>query len=1053
MCRLTNNSEKVVGMSNFYYLFNYGLKSESSEALQNGSSSVQSSEQQDVLFALGKDGVNSEGFSNSSMTMDYDSVLNSVGADGVSSYYQSYVDKLIADLTVLKTATVSDAQILSVQKDLEAKQQALKSLDDSVFGAVGEEKTVVTSSVSEYTYNASQIDAQGKADLVGMINSLGVVSPKVVDAIIESIGEVKVSTTKSSTEDGVDAQVLDSIKSQIEERIFSFYQAAEANGGYKTASGEFISADEILPKAFTQYGVSEDVSYLNGTQQEILNNVVSHSYNLETNFSALRNAIEEMTQDWQDVGQDVANIDFSSYLSIAKATLNEIKQEGVDSAAYDKLEATLKDFEEKTKSEDTDRMTFAIMMGDLSYQSYSLDMDTITYTDMLNFSKKSGKLYTTRDQVAELMPDFVTMKDGTKAIVDDEVIDFTYAQLLTINCKSKEEVENLINNDPSIINKSNLADKLWNDLLATMVNEKKFEYVQSVANALVSDGISSDNITKEVKEVTKEIPQVTSKSVDKAYLASKQASFQLVDINYIRDSVKNAYLNSHGPNCSCWVHSPVTRTKVFEMADAVQNSILQYQKDDGNFLVDTPMSVSVESFIKDAISAGGMQSACGTSKEGIIDDYLFNPDKYDFGSQFQNVEYKGALELRQMKNSEDTNSLAYQMKDFLLTNVNKTNENLFSDDVAQYLTEVSIAILENYNIDESAKGMSQEEYFTSRLNGYLNPDDKQGSVFYENFGAVLDFSKDTGIANQIVGSDIFNQLASKMQEYSKLEKEISEKSAALNVVQTSSNDAYTKALNQLAQIQEIASTYNLDIDLSLMDDSLLKTGSANETSIIDNLASYFGKLYTGFSSKFIQAPEAKTVSDAEPVDYSSIDIETVKKEGVQKTDSFDLFELALKSLPAVEEAPKTDEAAEKTVIVDKSDDSATTQASSSSSYSMRTFFSTISESKDDSVKTAIVPKIDKSESKEEKAPSFVANKLDFATLFNFKGFGAQESTASAEEKDLESILDSISWELDMSSSLSFTDRYKTLNGIDANSDQDVIERTIRNRLEKLDIDS
>ncbi|MDD3419705.1 MAG: hypothetical protein PHE78_03780, partial [Candidatus Gastranaerophilales bacterium] len=714
-------------MSNFYYLFNYGLKSESSEALQNGSSSVQGSESQDVLFALGKDGVNSEGFSNSSMVLDYDSVLSSVASGDVNSYYQSYVDKLIADLTVLKSATVSDAQVVSIQTELEAKQQALKSLDDSVFGAVGEEKTVVTSSVSEYTYNASELDSQGKADLVGMINSLGVVSPKVVDAIIESIGEVKVSTTKASDEDGVDAQILASIKSQIEERIFSFYQTAETNGGYKMNSGEFISADEILPQAFTQYGVSEDVSYLNGTQQEILNNVVSHSYNLETNFSALRNVIEEMTQDWQDVGQDVANIDFSSYLTIAKATLNEIKQEGVDSAAYDKLEATLKDFEEKTKSSDTTRETFAIMMGDLSYQSYTLDMDTITYTDMLNFSKKSGKLYTTRDQVAELMPDFVTMKDGSKAIVDDEVVDFTYAQLLTINCKSKEEVETLINNDPSIINKTNLVDKLWNDLLATMINEKKFEYVQSVANALVSDeeagGISSSSIKKEVKEVTKEIPEVTTKSVDKAYLASKQASFQVVDINYIRDSVKNAYLSSHGPNCSCWVHSPVTRTKVFEMADAVQNSILQYQKDDGNFLIDTPMSVSVESFIKDAISAGGMQSACGTSKEGIIDDYLFNPDKYDFGSQLQNVEYKGALELRQMKNSEDENSLAYQMKDFLLANVNKTNNNLFSDDVAQYLTEVSIAILENYNIDESAKGMSQEEYFTSRLNAYLNPDD------------------------------------------------------------------------------------------------------------------------------------------------------------------------------------------------------------------------------------------------------------------------------------------------------------------------------------------
>ncbi|MDD3420602.1 MAG: hypothetical protein PHE78_08445, partial [Candidatus Gastranaerophilales bacterium] len=324
-----------------------------------------------------------------------------------------------------------------------------------------------------------------------------------------------------------------------------------------------------------------------------------------------------------------------------------------------------------------------------------------------------------------------------------------------------------------------------------------------------------------------------------------------------------------------------------------------------------------------------------------------------------------------------------------------------------------------------------------------------------NFGAVLDFSKDTGIANQIVGSDIFNQLATKMQEYSKLEKEISEKSAALNVVQTSSNDAYTKALNQLAQIQEIASTYNLDVDFSALDASLLQTGSANETSIMDNLTSYVGNLYTAFSSKFIQDPEAKTVSDAEPVDYSSIDIETVKKEGVQKTDSFALFELALKGISIVEEAPKTADTTEKTeeITTNKADSSATTQASSASSYSMRTFFSAISESKDDSAEITVTPKSDKTESKEEKAPSFVANKLDFSILFNFKGFGAQESTASLEEKDLESILDSISWELDMSSSLSFTDRYKTLNGIDSTLDQDVIERTIRNRLEKLDIDS
>jgi len=1013
------------------------------ESTQNKSLYMQDLLHDNELFTSDKEFSIVEDFSGFSVLSNYDSVVSSLNGGDVNAYYQNYINKLMTDLTVLKPNTVSNDKILEMQKEIQAAQKALKSLDDSIFGAVNSEKTIVTESISEYSYNSSQINGQEKAYMTQIINSLGVVSPKVIDAIIESIGEIKVSTTKNSTDDEVNPQILASIKSQIQDKIFNFYQTSEMNGGYKTNSGEFISVDEIIPAEYKKNDASENVSYLNNTQEKILSKVIAKSYNLETNFSALRNMINEMIEDWKDVGQDAANIDLQSYINIAKGILNEIKLEGVNGAEYDKMDTELKNFEEKVNLKNYDRYEMADMMGTLSVQSYLLDMSTVTYTDAVSYSEKTWQ-HSTREQISELMPDFITLDDGTKAVVDDEVIDFAYAQLLTLNCTSKKEVEDLIQNDSCIKNKTNLVDKLWNDITANTIEEKKHSYIQSISDALTEgqdtqNDIILMNIKKEVKEITKEVPEITSKSVDTAYLASKQASFKVVDLNYVRDSVKNAYLKSHGPQCTCWVHSPVTRTKINEMADAVENSFLKYQQENGSFLIDTPVGVSVENFIKDVTTNSGIQNACGASKEGIVNDHLFNPDKYDLGAQFQNIEYNGALAIRHIKNSDDSNSLANQMKDLLMTNVNRNNNNLFSEDVAQYLTEVSLAILENYYVDGENQELTKEEYFISNLNSYLNPEEKQGSVFFENYGAVLDFSKNTGVANQIVNSGIFNQLASNMSTYTKLEKEIAEKSTTMNFIQTNNNASYAQKLNQLANIQEIASTYNLSVDFSAMEDSLLKIGNSDETSVIDNLTSYFGNIYKSFVSKLIPlSKQINTIDNKEPIDYSNIDNETPKE-----TDNSDIYGMNLldlnntageiiveEKLPLTSIIPKT--------ITNTETDLSNTLSKSDLESNLFTILSSPTETQ-----SVDSPEI----IKETVQNKLIDKKIDFNNLFKYTGFSYLDSTnTELVQNDVENIFDSICWELNLSTSLSFSDKYNILNGIDSTLDQDIIERKIKNNL-------
>lgn len=216
------------------------------------------------------------------------------------------------------------------------------------------------------------------------------------------------------------------------------------------------------------------------------------------------------------------------------------------------------------------------------------------------------------------------------------------------------------------------------------------------------------------------------------------------------------------------------------------------------------------------------------ASNGHVANHIVNDIKE--GGIFDNYTTDGGIDFRQMKNLGDANSFVLQLAGEIKGEISdcKTrsldpeldNDYIDGDAIkaANYIAEITAGLMEQYWIENFNKDDAEaiNTYFAREFSAYFNPLGVSGDVkgaYKSDTGAYVSFNMDFNedpaefnIIDNIMQSQSFVQIYSKMEDRARAEMELFEATTALDIVQNVNTQEYLFRLNMLAALEKDADT-------------------------------------------------------------------------------------------------------------------------------------------------------------------------------------------------------------------------------------------------------
>jgi len=721
----------------------------------------------------------------STLGLDYASVRAQAGVTdaNIASVYQNLVNQLTDELKTIKSGTISETDRIAMEKTLEDKQAALKSIDDALFGYT---EGGTTSSTNSYY--------QAKFTFTGQTPA----------ASVET-------ASKSGTTNAYSFSEASSVASNSGFTTYATYAALvsanPANGTYCIGSSNpwlkvIVTKNAAAPGNITtaMYAALGSITTAGGTsaaataafRNSVIGGITTY---IKANPSA---AVESMN--FTPAVNPSANVQtkvFAKIFGISDPVTGDITTLAVETIA----------------------------------QAYGLlpDAATITKDNIIAFVNTHFASLTAADK-ADAIETLFAKKMQEKCT--NQIADAIIASVISSDTNPEDASGSLtktVITSTQVISDITVRDK-----------DKNYSY-----------GTPSINITN-LKGYIQDSRSASDE--DKSFLdwgSDKEGNdFPLRNAsNYLRGlgaTIKNADGTTLGTNDGDGNNAAV-ETLFAHIADGTATITdptgtgLYTVVDGGNsYVIDTNVKPTAAGFnIADGISRADVDfinvhtaRSCG-QKTNDWKPFLsgwhtgeINQQK-DVLAGYINIAGMSAdnsMQLRHLKDPADTTALITELADSLLKGGSITTTKGSAEDkqnFAIYLSEVTSGIIEQYWIENFNKQNAEpiNDYYNREIRSYLNPNatssviefkflvkDKVNPTVTKLVNFKLNFDEDPAVVNtvdNIMESQAFAKIYSKMEDRSRAEMELFEASSALDIVQNINTQEYSYRLNMLSALEKM----------------------------------------------------------------------------------------------------------------------------------------------------------------------------------------------------------------------------------------------------------
>ncbi|MDD3418962.1 MAG: hypothetical protein PHE78_00010 [Candidatus Gastranaerophilales bacterium] len=813
----------------------------------------------------------------SSLGISYNQILTANGNDPVKAtqVYQNLVDQLVSELKESKGGTISEADLITVTKELDEQQRGLKAIDDALYGYA--ESDSVTTQQTRYTtaYNFGNVASSIPSSVLNTASTYGVNSTK-MQSLYTALGNLSVDSLDSSANskeifaDAISMKITDWLEAQTDLFVNANESSYSSNTNVVNAVDNIVENDLATVYAYT--AKTQVATYV------------------DTNYSSLSVSDRALTTDviWDKVQQ-------AKFVNALGGTPAEYDDEGVqisprvNGAIYnsvsggtsttDVVDVVTNSYDITTRTGDNNyslaKVSFTLTSSDINNIKNAI-RSALDFGD-INFWKKSKVYYEKRGQVADSV---IAQLEATKDENGNYVIPSIYG------CTFEQTMETFIYNamriweNPSYVPSTTYKGNYGDRTLGNNHSDGSImgELMKKIRNSTGAPGAGKDVEYEsgidlrhlKVADPTKDLLEVgdsetTSTSITSTYMVSKGTlSFMSAQDRDLYDAIDEAKTQNLGGLNSLEnksVNHYNQNTGKIETAKVVyNNSAHKYEVQTTN---EYPEALGSKNF---------------KTGESSIYTKIINKDASIFAGTSVTYLEGGNLVTVTAKANTDEDSLVYQMAKSLLEagDITSSDSSVTDKDkleFAIYVSEVSAAIMEQYWIENFNKDNAESftDYFAREFSAYMNPHADGGSankVFqfltnpddsnatFKSF--MLNFSEDPAqenIMDRIMEKQAFAQIYSKMEDRSRSEMALFEQAAATDIVANINNKEYEYRLALLAALEIESKNNNLGVDFSGVTNSLATLGPGADKN------PWWKEYFPWFKGFYGNLPEGATIED------------------------------------------------------------------------------------------------------------------------------------------------------------------------------------------------
>lgn len=708
----------------------------------------------------------------SSLGISYNQILTANGNDPVKAtqVYQNLVNQLVNELKEAKGGTISEADLITVTKELDEQQRGLKAIDDALYGYAAADS--VTTKQTRYTtaYNFTNAASNIPSNVLNTASTYGVNSTK-MQSLYTALGNLSVNSLDSAANskeifaDAISMEINDWLEAQTDLFVNAKESAYSSNTNVANAVDTIINNDLATVYAYTSK--TQVTTYV------------------DTNYSSLSASDRALTADviWDKVQQ-------AKFVSAIGGTPAEYDDAGVqlsprvNGAIYnsisggvsttDVVDVVTNSYDITTREGDNNyslaKVSFTLTPSDITNIKNAI-RSALDYGD-IDFWKASKVYYEKRGQVADsVIAQLEATKDENGNYVIPSIYGCTFEQTMETFIYNAMRKWNQSPGDSSFPGGRDWTKSTWKDI--TTYHD---QYGDRTLGNNHSDGSIMSEMMKKIRNSTgvagagKDVEYESG--IDIRHLKTTDPTKGLLEVGDFETSkvgVDDNY-TTQGTIVSATVGRVTTQydyTGLYFSNDADRdafNSIMQKDKS-GTITAPTYDTAFANTQIVYYDSAdqkikkltlnvtGGAKGQ--NTYETVTTDYysvsyadpktgktiyfastadkdlyvkIANKDATIYAGTTVSYFLNGEVVTVTAKANTDEDSLVYQMAKSLLDagDITTSDASVTEKDkleFAIYVSEVSAAIMEQYWIENFNKDNSESftDYFAREFSAYMNP--------------------------------------------------------------------------------------------------------------------------------------------------------------------------------------------------------------------------------------------------------------------------------------------------------------------------------------------